>query len=194
VPNPTPANLAANNVLVDKTSRHYYQTAFPVLHLQSDDIQANKIFLLKVSWVKLLQLENKIKKLSSASKLSSFFLDRKKLVSKKKYLMEELMWALNIANKEELIHLFIISIMSLYQNRQQLLAPHSAIAASLTLKTRKNIKNIACLEENLAELLDTDTRDYFAEQRNPDLKKNLLFNLFNDPLSIELIITLISSI
>ena len=129
VPNPTPANLAANNVLVASSNSHYYQTAFPVLHLQSDDTQANKIFLLKVSWVKLLQLENKIKKLSSASKLSSFFLDRKKLVSKKKYLMQELMWALNITNKEELIHLFIISIMSLYQNRQQLLAPHSAMGS-----------------------------------------------------------------
>ena len=179
VPNPTPANLAANNVLVASSNSHYYQTAFPVLHLQSDDTQANKIFLLKVSWVKLLQLENKIKKLSSASKLSSFFFFFLKLVSKKKYLMQELMWALNITNKEELIHLFIISIMSLYQNRQQLLAPHSAIAASLTLKTRENIKNIACLEENLAELLDTNTRDYFVEPRNPDLKKNLLFNLFS---------------
>ncbi len=175
---PIPTNLAENNVLMASSSIHYYQTSFPVLHLQTDDRQANKIFLLKVSWVKLLQLENKIKKFSSLGTLRSFLLDRKKLVSKKKYLMQELMWALNTTNKEELIHLFIISIMSLYQNRQALLASHSAMVASLSLKTRENIKNIACLEENLAELLDTDIRDYLAADRNSNLENNLLFNLF----------------
>jgi hypothetical protein len=178
VQNPIPANLAENNVLVDRTSIHYYQTSFPVLHLKTEDRQANQIFLLKVSWVKLLQLEHKINKLSGAGALSAFFLDRKKLVSKKKYLMQELMWALNITNKEDLIHLFIISMMSLYHDRQLLLAPSPAMAASLRLKTRENIKNIACLEENLAELLDIDSDNYLAEHCNPNLKKNILFNLF----------------
>lgn len=178
VPNPIPVNLAENNLLVDSSRIHYYQTSFPVLHLKTDDMQANKVFLLKVSLVKLLQLENKIKKCSSAGILSSFFLDRKKLVSKKKYLMQELIWALNTSNKEDLIHLFIISIISLYQNRQALLASYPLMAAPLTIKTRENIKNIACLEVYLGELLDTDTRDYLAVNRNPNLKKNLLFNLF----------------
>ncbi|MFM2322971.1 MAG: hypothetical protein RLZZ225_1124 [Pseudomonadota bacterium] len=178
VPNPIPANLVENNVLVDRTNIHYYQTSFPVLHLRSDDMSANKVFLLKVSLVKLLRLENKLNKLSSAGTLSAFFLDRKKLVSKKEYLMQELMWALNITQKEDLIHFFIISIMSLYQDRQQLLAPYSTMAASLSVKTRQNIQNIAGLEADLGELLDTDTNDYSLLNRNPDLKKNLLLNLF----------------
>lgn len=189
IPDPMPSNLDAKNALVQNNSFNYYRCSPPILYLKTGDVLANKIMLIKVALVKLLQLENKLQILSRKTGiLSRFFSGQKKLIIKKKCLLQELAWTLNFNIyykeydkkdvKQYMVKLFIEAIIGLYENRQELLEQQQNTGKILNLKTQKNIGNVACLEENLAELLDTDTADYFAENRNPNLKKNLLFKLF----------------
>lgn len=168
IPNPEPANLSQDqlNAALNQSSWDYYQTFSPILYLQTqvseklphvDDVnKANKKLLLKVTLVKLLQLENKLEKKSKIGTVSRFFLSQKKLKVKKEYLLYELVWALNTSDKATLIDLFIEAITDLSENQR-----------------------IAVLENNLRELLDLldiDTRN--SIEYRPQFSRNHLGQLF----------------
>lgn len=173
IPYPEPANLseAQLNTGIDQKRGDYYQTFFPTLYLQKevseklphaeDVTKANKQLLLKVTFVKLLELENKLEKTSKSNTLSQFFSPQKKLAIKKEYLLEELAWALNTNNKEALIELFIQAIIDLPGNNRT-----------------------AILEDNLFKLLEIfDVLGIAAElngidYQHPQLDKNFLAQLF----------------
>ncbi|WP_342146295.1 hypothetical protein [Rickettsiella endosymbiont of Aleochara curtula] len=173
IPNPEPVNLseAQLNANLGRNSRDYYQTFSPVLYLQKEVSEklphaeavneANKKLLLKAAFVKLLQLENKLEKISKLGATRRFFSPQKKLTIKKEYLLEELAWALNTNNKEALIDLFIQAIIDLPVN-----------------------KRAAILEDNLFELLELfDVLGIAAElngidYQHPQRDKNFLAQLF----------------
>jgi hypothetical protein len=173
IPNPEPANLHEEqlNAGICQRSRDYYQTFSPILYLQTqvteklkhpEDVnKANKKLLLKVAFVKLLQLENKLEKILKLGTVSRFFSPQKKLNVKKEYLLHELAWSLNTDNKEALIDLFILAIIGL---------PAS--------------KRAALLENNVFELLELldflgiEAERYDIDYRHPQLNKNLLAQLF----------------
>lgn len=151
IPNPEPANLseASLRACIAQRSRDYYQTFFPILYLQTqvseklqqvkDVNKANKKFILKITLLKLLELENKLEKIVKSSRINQFFSSKKKLNIKKEYLLRELAWALNTDDKEALIDLFILAIIDISEN-----------------------KEVVTLENNLCELLDllgTNNRD-----------------------------------
>ncbi|MFZ0219327.1 MAG: hypothetical protein WAL30_03880 [Candidatus Aquirickettsiella sp.] len=173
IPNPEPANLKEDRLNVDilQTSPDYYQTFSPILYLQTqvseklrqvkDVNKANKKLLLKVTLVKLLQLENKLEKISKLGIVGRFFSAEKKIKVKKEYLLYELAWALNTKDAEALIDLFILAIIDFTEN-----------------------KRAKVLENNLSELLDVlDLLDvgninYLFNYHPPLLDQNLLCPLF----------------
>jgi uncharacterized membrane protein len=173
IPNPEPANLNEEqlNAQIGQTSRDYYQTLSPILYLQTqvseklkhpEDVnKANKKLLLKVALVKLLQLENKLEKISSLGTVSRFFSPQKKLIIKKKYLLHELAWALNTNHEEALIDLFILAIIDL---------PISKMAALLET-------NVVELLE-LLDLIRIGTEYHGVDYRHSQLNKNPLVQLF----------------
>lgn len=161
IPSPEPAHLNEEqlNASILQKNRDYYQTLSPILYLQTqvteklphpeDVSKANKKILLKVALVKLLQLENKLEKISQLGSVGRFFSPQKKLKIKKEYLLYELACTLNTDNKEVLIDLFIQAIIDL---------PSS--------------KRAAVLENNLSKLLE-----YRNILSIPELNKNLLAQL-----------------
>jgi len=173
IPDPEPADLKEDdlNKAILQASRDYYQTFFPVLFLQTqvsenlhhaEDVnKANKKLLLKVSFVKLLQLENELEKISKLGAVNRFFSQEKKLKIKKDCLLYECARTLNTNNREALIDLFILGIIDL---------PES--------------KRAAILENNLFELmvlldfLGIEAEPYFIDCHHPQLNKNFLAQLF----------------
>ncbi|OIZ96130.1 hypothetical protein A1D18_00775 [Candidatus Rickettsiella isopodorum] len=158
IPDPEPANLNEEplNTYIGQTNRDYYHTFSPILYLQtqvSEKLQqikevnkANKKLILKVTLVKLLQLENKLAKITKLSAFSRFFSSQKKLNVKKEYLLRELTWALNTDDQEVLIDLFILAIIDLAENKRTVF-----------------LKNNLC---ELLDLLDRGNLDYHLLQKN----------------------------
>ncbi|MGC1854482.1 MAG: hypothetical protein WA659_03820 [Candidatus Aquirickettsiella sp.] len=170
IPNPEPANLSEEqlNAGIDEKRRDFYQTFSPIYYLQTqpteklpraEDVnKANKKLLLKVAFVKLLELENKLEKISKLNTVSQFFSSQKKLNIKKEYLLRELAWALNTDDQEVLIDLFILAIISLPENKK-------------TVVLENNLRE-------LLDLLDIDRVDFLYAYHHPQRNKNLLAKLF----------------
>lgn len=171
IPDPEPANLSEEQLntypLNYKSNWDYYHTFSPILYLQTQVSEAfqhaadvnkvNKKLLLKVTFLKLLELENKLEKIEKLGTISQFFSSQKKLKIKKEYLLRELAWALNTDDQEALIDLFILTIIDLAEN-----------------------KRTAILANNLCELLDLldgDSRDYQVATHHL-MQKNSLSSLF----------------
>lgn len=146
IPDPKPANLNEAQLNQDfwKTNRDYYQNFSPIYYLKNhvsekfpsiaDINKENKKFLLKITFIKLFQLENKIEK------RGCFFLSQKKHQIKKKYLLYELAWALNTDDQDALIDLFIRSISDLVETKQ--------------------FKNLCHKLDELLELFDKNNQTY----------------------------------
>ncbi len=170
IPDPKPANLNEAQLNQDfwKTSRDYYQIFSPIYYLKNqasekfssiaDVNKTNKKFLLKITFVKLFQLENKIEKIEKLGALSCFFLSQKKYQIKKKYLLYELAWALNTDNQDVLIDLFIRSISDLVETKQ--------------------FKNLYHKLDELLELFDKNNQTYRISPDQNFLDKNMLIQLF----------------
>lgn len=168
---PDPANLeeAQLNASMLHNSRDYYQTLSPTLYLQTQISekfqfveavnQANKKILLKVTFVKLLQLEAKLEKISKLDIVTRFVLQQKKLLIKKEYLLHELAWALNTSHREVLINLFILAIIDL---------PESIRSSLLEIKLFELLE--------LLDFLGTEQRN--IDYHHPQLNKNFLAQLF----------------
>ncbi len=170
IPNPEPANISEEqlNAGIGQKSGCYYRTIFPTLYLQkevseklpcAEDVnKANKKLLLKVAFVKLLELENKLEKISKLNTVSQFFSSQKKLNIKKEYLLRELSWALNTDDQEVLIDLFILAIIDLPEKKR-------------TVVLENNLRE-------LLDLLDIDRVNFLYAYHHPQRNKNLLAKLF----------------
>ena len=162
IPDPEPANLNEEplNTYFGQTNRDYYHTFSPILYLQtqvSDKLQqikevnkANKKLILKVTLVKLLQLENKLAKIKKGT-FSRFFSSQKKLNIKKEYLLRELTWALNTDDQEALIDLFILAIIDLAENTRTMLLKNN-LCELLDLLDRGNLVYHPLPKNSLAQL------------------------------------------
>ena len=162
IPDPEPANLNEEplNTYFGQTNRDYYHTFSPILYLQtqvSDKLQqikevnkANKKLILKVTLVKLLQLENKLAKIKKGT-FSRFFSSQKKLNIKKEYLLRELTWALNTDDQEALIDLFILAIIDLAENKRTMLLKNN-LCELLDLLDRGNLVYHLLQKNSLAQL------------------------------------------
>lgn len=173
IPDPEPANLREDqfNAAISQERRDYYHTFSPVLYLQTpvsetlpqaeEAIKRNKKLLLKATFVKLVELENKLEKISKLNTINKFFSQQKKLNIKKEHLLYELAWTLNTHNMEVLIDLFIQAIIDFPENKRT---------------TILEINLFELLE--LLELLRIETEHYFIDCYHPQLNKNFLAQLF----------------
>ncbi|MEN9449556.1 MAG: hypothetical protein RJA83_170 [Pseudomonadota bacterium] len=157
VPEPKVGQLPQENAFFDVSRNNYYYRKCRTARLKNDDMEGNRIYLLKEIIVKIIQLQTKLEN-NSASRFS-FFSEKQKIQTKIDGLKQEASILLS-DNYEENKSLFDDVFKALKEDYQQLNENDK------TLIPKKNIKNLF-INDEIAILNELLHRRDAGDKKNP---------------------------